>query len=151
MLMNLIPDAPSSWTIADLMERFGPMLLSRIRFNPAPGTATEQDVLDLNAHEDRLYELVDGTLVEKTVGFREPLLAIVLTRLLGNYLQENPLGVVVGADGMMRLAAGQVRIPDAAFISWERFPDRRIPDAPIPDLAPDLAVEVLSVSNTKAE
>jgi Uma2 family endonuclease len=147
MLMNLIPDAPSSWTIADLMERFGPMLLSRIRFNPAPGTATEQDVLDLNNREDRLYELVDGVLVEKAMGFRESLLACALIQLVRNSFGPERLGIVTGADGTIRL----VRIPDAAFFSWDRFPDRRVPEEPIPDLAPDLAIEVLSESNTKAE
>jgi Uma2 family endonuclease len=44
-----------------------------------------------------------------------------------------------------------VRIPDVAFVSWERLPGRRIPSEPIPDLAPDLAVEVLSPGNTPGE
>jgi len=42
-------------------------------------------------------------------------------------------------------------VPDVAFASWDRFPDRKIPKAPIPSLAPDLVIEVLSESNTKAE
>jgi Uma2 family endonuclease len=58
---------------------------------------------------------------------------------------------VTGADGMMRLNPGLVRITDVSFVSWERLPDRSVPDAPIPDLAPDLAIEVLSESNTPAE
>lgn len=56
-----------------------------------------------------------------------------------------------GADGMMRLFAGLVRIPDVAFISWGRLPDRRVPHAPVPDLSPDLAVEILSEGNTEGE
>lgn len=51
----------------------------------------------------------------------------------------------------MRLAPGLVRIPDVAFFSWDRLPGRELPAEPIPDLAPDLAVEVLSQSNTEAE
>ena len=51
----------------------------------------------------------------------------------------------------MRLFPGLVRIPDVAFASWDGFPGRRRSDAKIPSLAPDLAVEVLSESNTKAE
>jgi len=58
---------------------------------------------------------------------------------------------VTGPDGTMRLAPRLVRIPDVAFTAWERFPDRRLPQRPIPDLAPDLAVEVLSASNTDRE
>src|SRR5262249_28109228 len=57
----------------------------------------------------------------------------------------------VGADGMMRLAPGLIRIPDVAFLNWDRFPNRQIGTEPIPDLAPDLAVEVLSPSNTERE
>ena len=52
---------------------------------------------------------------------------------------------------MVWLFRGLVRIPDVAFTSWERLPGRRVPPEPIPELAPDLAVEVLSQSNTEAE
>ena len=51
----------------------------------------------------------------------------------------------------MRLFQGLVRIPDVAFASWDRFPNRKRPKEPIPELAPDLVVEVLSKSNSKAE
>ncbi len=47
--------------------------------------------------------------------------------------------------------SSQVDISDVAFTSWERLPGRERPGKPIPDLAPDLAVEILSKSNTKAE
>ena len=57
-----------TWTVADLHRRFGPMPFERIRQDPPPGTGTVDDVVRLNDHEDRLYELVDGILVEKTVG-----------------------------------------------------------------------------------
>jgi Uma2 family endonuclease len=49
------------------------------------------------------------------------------------------------------LRPGLVRMADVAFISWERLPGRRVPTESIPDLAPDLAVEVLSEGNTKPE
>ena len=44
-----------------------------------------------------------------------------------------------------------MRIPDVCFISWDRFPNRQLPPEPIPDLAPDLAIELLSKSNTEPE
>jgi Uma2 family endonuclease len=44
-----------------------------------------------------------------------------------------------------------VRAPDLAFTYLDRTPDRRVPDEPVPDLAPDLAVEVLSEGNTREE
>ena len=63
------------WTVADLQRRFGPIPFRRIRQNPPPGSGTVADVIRLNDHEDRLYELVDGILVEKTVGLEESWLA----------------------------------------------------------------------------
>jgi Uma2 family endonuclease len=142
---------PADWTAVDLIQRFGAIPLSRVRLDPPPGTASEQDVIDLNDHEDRLYELVDGTLVAKTVGNYESYLAVLLGTLLGNFVAEKNLGIVLGADGMMRLAPGLVRIPDVAFISWQRLPGRRIPRQAIWNLAPDLAVEVISKGNTAEE
>ena len=47
--------------------------------------------------------------------------------------------------------SGQVDISDVAFTSRERLPGRERPGKPIPDFAPDLAVEILSKGNTKAE
>src|SRR4029450_3435325 len=50
-----------------------------------------------------------------------------------------------------QLRIGLVRIPDVAFASWDRFPGGEIPTDPVPDIAPDLAVEVLSPGNTPGE
>jgi Uma2 family endonuclease len=138
-------------TLDDLLDRLGHIPLNRIRFHPAPGTATEQDVIEADAHEDRLCELVDGVLVEKPMGLRESLLAGALISFLRAFVIPRNLGLVTGEAGMMKLFAGIVRIPDAAFISWDRLPGRRVPSVPVPQLAPDLAIEVLSKSNTKAE
>lgn len=138
-------------TLADLLQRFGPIPAARIRYDPPPGTATEQDVVALEARETRLFELVDGILVEKAVGFYESFLAIRLARFLSEFVEQHNLGIMAGADGMLRLAPGLVRIPDASFISWSRLPQGLIPRQPIPDLVPDLVVEVLSEGNTPRE
>ncbi len=148
---HLIEPASRTWTAADLVERFGAIPLNRIRHDPAPGTATEQDVVRLHDGEDKLYELVDGVLVEKTVGTYESYLAALLARLLGNFVAPRRLGIVLGADGMLRLAPGLVRIPDVSYISFERLPGRQVPREPFADLAPDLAVEVISRFNTPEE
>jgi Uma2 family endonuclease len=139
-------------TLADLLEQLGGIAPERVRFRPAPGTATEEDVLAIrNGPERRLCELVDGVLVEKAMGLRESYLASVLIMILLTFVRLRNLGLVTAPDGTMRLAPGLVRIPDVAFISWDRLPNRRVPTEPIPDLAPDLAVEVLSVGNTPGE
>jgi Uma2 family endonuclease len=52
---------------------------------------------------------------------------------------------------MLKLFPGRVRIPDTCFIAWEQLPGHVFPREPIPKLHPDLAIEVLSESNTKAE
>jgi Uma2 family endonuclease len=145
------PAAASIQTLADLMERLGGVPLERIRFHPAPGTAVEQDVLEAHDKEGRLCELVDGVLVEKAMGIRESILASFLIELLNTFVRQRNLGFVTAPDGAVRLFAGLVRIPDVSFISWARLPNGRLPNDPIPQLAPDLAVEVLSQSNTPGE
>ena len=133
-----------------LRRRF-PMPSAFVRIR-RQGTATEQDVIDIEAQESRLCELVDGVLVEKTVGYlRIASRRSQLIFFLAGFVRQHRLGVVTAPDGMMRLAAGLVRIPDVSFISWERLPGRRVPHVPIADLAPDLAVEVISPSNTARE
>lgn len=148
--MSVVTDT-SIRTLADLMERLGRVPLDRIRFRPAPGTATEDDVLEIRARERKCCELVNGVLVEKAAGYEESILATYIASMLGEFVRERNLGHVTGEQGMMRLFPGLVRIPDVAFASWDRFPNRRLSGDPIPSLVPDLAVEVLSKSNTQAE
>jgi Uma2 family endonuclease len=70
---------------------------------------------------------------------------------LWEFVDERDLGTVLGADGMLRLFPGQVRIPDVSFISWANWPGRCVSDDPIAEVVPDLAVEVLSPKNTPKE
>src|SRR5262245_2822495 len=135
-------------TFADLLEELGGISPSRVRLRPTPGRATEKDVIRLEAQENRLFELVDGVLVEKAMGAKESLLALHVGFEVKRYLQSNDLGVALGADGMIRLRPRLVRIPDVSFISWDQIPGGEFPSKPIPDLYPNLAVEVLSDSNT---
>ena len=139
-------------TLAELVERLGDIPLDRIRFHPAPGTATEDDVITaLEAPRKRICELIDGVLVEKAMGFGESVLTSWLISLLNAWVRPRNLGLVSSPDGTLRLWAGRVRIPDVAFTSWDRMPGRKRPSQPIPELSPDLAVEVLSLSNTYRE
>lgn len=143
---------PPSETLADRIARLGSVPLERIPMVPPPGTATEEHVLTTRpGGEKRLYELVDGMLVEKAMGFYEARLATVLSHYLERYLEEHDLGIVLGADGTHRLAPGLVRVPDVSFLSWSHFPGRELPTEQIPDLAPDLAVEILRPGNTSPE
>jgi Uma2 family endonuclease len=138
-------------TMGELLEQLGDISPQRVRLDPAPGKATERDLIRLHERTDRLYELVEGTLVEKVMGYSEGGLAADLIRLLGKFLDQHNLGDLVGADATLRLMPGLVRIPDVSFVSWDRLPNRQRPHEPIADLAPDLAIEVLSKGNTPRE
>ncbi len=137
-------------TLADVIDHLG-VPAGRILLDPKPGTAIEQDVTYLDDHEDRLAELVDGVLVEKAMGFYESQLGIRLGGLIDEFVRKRRLGVVAGADATMRLGPGLVRLPDISVVLWERMPGRRIPTESIPDLAPDLAIEIVSKGNTERE
>ena len=63
-MTDVLLPPPSLWTATYLAERFGPLPLARVRLAPSPGRATEQDVIDLHDRENRLFELVDGILLE---------------------------------------------------------------------------------------
>jgi Uma2 family endonuclease len=95
---------------------------------------------------------VDGTLVEKPMGYYESILALSLSYFIHRYLDQQPIGVVSGPDGPMKIVPPRVRMPDLALVRWERLPGRRLPrGGQIPVVAPDLAVEVLSATNTEEE
>lgn len=138
-------------TVADLLRRLGNIPARRVWLDPPPGTATEKDLTALNVRKQRLFELVEGTLVEKPMGYEESHIALVLGSLLLGFVNQHGLGIVTGADGPLRLAGGLVRLPDVAFVAWSRIPGRKWPRQAVPGLAPDLAVEILSKGNTKGE
>jgi len=150
--MSAVATFEESNSLADLIEELGDISPDRIVRRPAPGTATEDDVIRLaEAPHKRLCELIDATLVEKAMGWTEALLAGYVVGTMGEFVRDRNLGFVAGADGMIRLWPGRVRIPDVAYMSWDRLPGRRRPTKPIPEIYPDIAVEILSESNTKKE
>jgi Uma2 family endonuclease len=101
--------------------------------------------------ENKGCELIDGTLVEKAMGLHESFLASALIDRLRDHVIPRNLGMVSGEHGTLEILTDLVRIPDVAYISWDRFPDRRIPDEPVPAIVPDLTIEVLSRRNTTAD
>ena len=137
-------------TLADLLDRLGGVPPSRVRWIPTPGTATEADAIGAEERFGRLCELVDNTLVEKPVGLYESVLAGIILELLRVFVRPRQLGIVGGEQGMMRVVPGQIRMPDVSFTSWARVP-ADYPANPAPRVSPDLAVEVLSLTNTAAE
>ncbi len=150
--MSSVPVELEEDTLAELVHRLGDIPVRRFLMRPLPGTATAKDVLKaLEAPRKRICELIDGVLVEKAMGFRESVLGAVLGRLLEGFVSSHNLGMVTGSDGIIKLWRGRMRAPDIAFFSWDRLPGRRMPKEAFPRLAPDLAIEVLSPSNTRKE
>jgi Uma2 family endonuclease len=147
----MLMKAPQDETFADLLHRLGGISPARILMRPAPGTATVEDVIRMEQRENRLCELVDGVLVEKAMGFTESRIAAILIGALQCFVELNDLGVVTAPDGMFRFPENLVRMPDVAFASWDCFPGGVVSDEPVPRIVPDLAVEVLSATNTKGE
>ncbi len=133
-------------------DSLGDVPLRRIIFDPLPGTATEQDLLTLvEGDNKRLCELVDGTLVEKPVGFEESLIALAIAFALDVFVRERKLGIVVGPDATLRMSVGNIRLPDVSFISINDLPGGKRPKDKVPRLPPTFAIEVISESNTAAE
>ncbi|HEX5102815.1 MAG TPA: Uma2 family endonuclease, partial [Pirellulaceae bacterium] len=134
-----------------MLESLGGVDPARIRIEPPMGTATVEDVIEIEERENRLFELVDGILVEKVMGYTASRIASRLIAALEAYVDANDLGAVTGEGGMFRMPENLVRIPDVAFAGWDQFPNHELPAEGAPEIVPDLAVEVLSKGNTKAE
>ncbi len=135
---------------SDILNDLGNIPPLRVRTDPKPGTATFDDLILANS-QGGMCELIDGTLVEKAMGWRESLIATLLCEILRQYLRSHDLGLVSGPDGFMKILRTQARSPDVAFVSWDRLPDGKVPLARVPELVPDLAIEVLSEGNTYGE
>lgn len=149
--MTLQTAVPCNWTLADLQRRLGDVPAERIRLYPPPGCATQEDVTAVHAHEGRLVELEDGILVDKPMGWYESLLAAWIVTEINKFLEKADQGKVFGADAALMILPSMVKIPDVSFVSWDRWPKEKPPRRPILAVVPDLAVEVLSETNTQAE
>jgi len=153
MIRKFDPHAVPIRTVADLLERLGDIPPERVIMTPSPGTATEEDVLRLLGNPTRKVraELIDGTLVEKHMGWLESVVAGCLIQQLRNFISALNLGVVSVPDGAYRMISGNIRFPDIAFVPWTSIPEDMTAHEKIADLPPVLAVEILSDSNTPKE
>ena len=134
------------------LHSLGDVSIERVVFDPWPGFATEDDLIRfVDGDQKRLCELVDGTLVEKVVCSPEAFIAAQLISFLGGYVRSRKLGAVFGADVMMRVRPGRVRLPDVAFVRSDRLAKSISDWEAVFSGSPDLAVEVISPGNPRAE
>jgi Uma2 family endonuclease len=99
------------------------------------------------------YELVKGELRRMPpAGSEHGAIAVNIGVVMAQFAKTHGLGVVFGAGTGFKIASDPdtVRAPDLAFIRRERLPGESIPRGFWPG-APDLAVEVISPSDTYTE
>ena len=137
--------------MAEIWLKAGQVPLQRIIMCPAPGTATVDDAIYSKERLNISCELVDGILVAKTMGYFESKVAVALAYFIHLYLEKNPIGEVIGGDGPCETVPDHVRKPDVGFTSFERIRREAKPTRKQLPYSPDLAVEVLSPSNTSTE
>lgn len=107
-----------------------------------------------SAEPEGLYEVVDSRVVEKTpMGAFEVWIASRLTQAMGAFATANRLGQVVTEMLFVIDEARELkRRPDVAYVSFDRWPrGRRIPRTAAWEVIPDLAIEVVSATNTADE
>jgi len=106
-------------------------------------TATEADLVRM-PRDGRKYELVDGQVRVSPGGARHGRVCVNLVVRLDAAVRAGRLGHVFDSSTGFRLPAGNVRSPDVSFVAAGRFPGGEELPKGFPDLAPDLAIEVLS-------
>jgi Uma2 family endonuclease len=119
-------------------------------FAAANGTSTPATAVPMTIPDHMLYEVVGGKLVEKIVGAREIEIAALLIEFLAPFVRVHRLGKILG-EMIFRIdqANDLQRRPDVAFVAHANWPVRlRVPDVDVWDMVPDLAIEVVSKTNT---
>lgn len=138
--------------VGDLLHALGDISPDRLALDPPLGQATVRDLIRMNERKiGGLYEYVDGVLVRKAMSRDSSSIGGRLMYFLTDHVERHDLGDLTGSDHMFRFLPKLIREPDLAFTSWERLGRRGVSNETISDVAPELAVEVLSPSNTPAE
>ncbi len=149
--LGVSPNNALATTLADHLVVLGGISADRILLVPPLGQATLADLVAVNETGcGSLYELVDGTLVEKAMSYESSVVAVAIAFLLNSFVSKHHLGLISGADGFFKLSS-TTRGPDVAFVAKDRFPGGVFSTQLYPPIAPNLVVEVLGPGNTKAE
>ncbi|HEX2622895.1 MAG TPA: Uma2 family endonuclease [Phototrophicaceae bacterium] len=107
------------------------------------------ELVNLPENRDKRLELVGGVLIEVAPSSTtNTIIAAWFTTFMNIYLLDHPIGYVSAPDGGFKMINGNIRQPDAAFISKARYPK---PGDKVFPIAPDIAVEVISASESAKE
>jgi Uma2 family endonuclease len=98
------------------------------------------------------YELVNGELIEMgNSGAKHGYVAIVLSSALFTVVLAKKLGAMFDSSTAFKMKSGNKRSPDISFVAKERLQGlEELPDGFL-EGAPDLAIEILSPTNTIEE
>ena len=113
-----------------------------------PQLMTAEELL-LLPDDDMKRELIRGVLTEDMPpGYEHGVVEFRIGRLLGNFVEDNDLGEILGGDSGFVLERGPdtVRGPDVAWVAPGRIEGRVVGYA---ELAPDLVVEVRSPNDSQ--
>ncbi len=109
-----------------------------------------QAVLDVTLDPEKEYEIVNGIPEERPMaGARHGSLIMRLGARLVNYVEAHQLGEVYSPDTTFIIGRNQ-RLPDLGFVFAARIPADGEPEG-MWDIAPDLAVEVISPNDVYAK
>lgn len=109
-----------------------------------------EDVERASALDGKRYELLDGELREKVVGFWELFIAVRIAERLNAHFYPRDGAASVEVNVYCFDKPNHGRKPDVVFLKTSRFPDAKIPGGDV-RVAPDLVVEVLSPANSGKE
>jgi Uma2 family endonuclease len=112
---------------------------------------TDEEFMALSRDGHR-YELVSGELVDMgNSGMEHGYVACILVAFLTTFVQQHKLGAVCDSSTAFSLKNGNKRSPDVSFVAKERLKGLKRPPRGFFTGSPDLAIEILSPSNTVAE
>jgi Uma2 family endonuclease len=112
---------------------------------------TDEEFMALPDDGDR-YEIVNGELVNMgNSGIAHGNLCAFLAGTLALYVRPRKLGVTCDSSTAFKMKSGNKRSPDISFIAKERLKGLKKLPKGFFEGAPDLAIEVLSPSNTFEE
>lgn len=108
---------------------------------------TEESLMSLPDNGNK-YEIVKGKLKMNPAGFEHESIGARLISALEKFVRENKLGIVCGSSAGYWMKSGNFRSPDVSFVGKERLKGFKRPPKGFFKGAPDLAVEILSPSDT---
>jgi hypothetical protein len=111
---------------------------------------TEKQYLREKARKERLWELIDGTLVSKVTSLAWGMHSIDLMMPVVEYIQAHDLGLAA-MYGPIRILPNVIRAPSFSFLSRKQVGKDRHWRVPVPPLAPVFAFDARHEGNTAKE